>query len=139
MPRLKIVSLAMLLIASMSHPLAAAQTAPAKKTGSFKALPTETAIHIKSMHCKSCAKKIAGKLYAVRGVMRVRTDVKQNLVVITPQPKKKIDAQALWKAVHAAGYQPLKLAGPSGTYLPKKDAKTARRVTSSPRPTNQQR
>lgn len=98
----------------------ASSTPPVKTT--LKIAKTETAIYVGSLHCKSCAKKVARKLYAVKGVVKVRADVKANVVVVTPQRKKQLDAKALWAAAQKAGFQPLKLAGPAGTFEP--DAKT---------------
>jgi copper chaperone CopZ len=109
--------------------IAAAATPAANRTGSDQGKPGQTTIQIRNMHCKSCTKKIAGKLYAVRGVMRVQTNIKKNIAVVTAQPKKKLDVMALWNAIQAAGFEPQKLVGPDGTYLPKKGTKTAQRVT----------
>lgn len=84
----------------------------------FKLAPGQTAVYVKNMHCGGCAKKIARKLYAVKGVVRVETSVKANRAVVTPQAKKKVPAEALWAAVKKAGFHPVKLVGPSGTYTP---------------------
>jgi copper chaperone CopZ len=69
------------------------------------------------MHCPTCAKKIAGKLYRVKGVMKVKTDVKKNLAVVTAQSKKQVDPKAAWTAVRQAGFKPAKLIGPQGTFV----------------------
>ena len=45
--------------------------------------------------------------------MRVRTSVKLDAAVVTPQAKKKLDAAAAWAALQAAGYQPTRLVGPA--------------------------
>ena len=85
------------------------------------ALPEATVIHVKNMHCESCAKKIRRRLFAVSGVVSVKTDVKANVAVIVPQRnvKKQPSPRALWTAVEKAGFQPLKLAGPFGTFTAK--------------------
>ena len=98
-----------------------AESTPAVKT-TLKIAKTDTAIYVGDLHCKSCAKKIARKLYAVKGVVKVRSDVKADVVVVTPQRKKQLNAKALWKAAAKAGFAPLKLVGPTGTFKP--DAKT---------------
>jgi copper chaperone CopZ len=88
-----------------------------------KRAPSETVIYVTKMHCPTCAKKIAGKLYRVKGVMKVKTDVKKNVAIITPQSKKQVDVKAAWAAVHAAGFKPAKLIGPQGTYVAQEKSK----------------
>ena len=77
------------------------------------------AIYVDDMHCKNCAKKIARKLYAVPGVIAVHANVKQNLALITPQQGKDPSRRALWEAIEAAKFKPVKLIGPEGTYKTK--------------------
>ena len=77
---------------------------------------TDTVITVGDMHCKHCAKKIAGRLYTVKGVVKVRTDVKADVAVITPQTKKKLSVKALWTAAQKSGFQPTLLEGPDGKY-----------------------
>ena len=89
----------------------------------------ETAIYVGDMHCGHCAKKIAGKLYAVKGVVKVRTDVKADVAVVTPQKKKKLDPAALWAAAAKSGFPATKLIGPSGTYVLDKESKKMKKVT----------
>ena len=83
------------------------------------ASPQFTAIHVNDMHCSKCAKKIAGKLYAVSGVVEVRASVKDNTAYVIPQQNKLLSPKSLWEAVEAAGFKPLKLAGPSGVFTSK--------------------
>ena len=78
-----------------------------------------TAIVVKDMHCTNCAKKIARKLYSVKGVKGVRAVVKTNTATVTPEKGKQPSPKALWEAVEAAGFKPVKLAGPLGTYKQK--------------------
>ena len=78
-----------------------------------------TTVYVKNMHCETCAKKIAGKLYTVAGVVKVRTNYKKNIAVITPQRSKNPSPKALWEAVEAAKFVPVKIAGPSGTFTKK--------------------
>ncbi len=111
--------------------LAVSQTGAASPTKTkLKIAPTETAIYVKSLHCKTCAKKIARKLYAVKGVTKVRTDLKANLAVVTPQKKKKLDPLALWTAAQASGFPAIKLIGPAGTYLPHPETQAAEKQAS---------
>ena len=78
-----------------------------------------TSIYVDNMHCKTCAKKIARKLYAVPGVVAVHANVGKNLAVVTPQKKKSLSPKALWEAVQAANFKPVKLISPQGTYRQK--------------------
>ena len=86
--------------------------AAVKKT--LKLAPTETAIFVGDMHCSNCAKKVARKLYAVKGVTKVRTDLKIDVAIVTPQQNQKLDAKALWAAAEKSGILPIKLIGPGG-------------------------
>jgi copper chaperone CopZ len=122
-------SLAFLCTAAQSAP--AAEKAPAA-AAEIKLAPHETAIYVGDMHCATCAKKISGKLFRVKGVMKVRTNVKQHVAIVTPQSKKVVDVKAAWKAVQSAGFEPVKLVGPEGTFVsdekskePVKDAESA--------------
>lgn len=89
---------------------------------------TDSVIHVGDLHCKSCAKKIARKLYAVKGVVKVRADVKADVVIVTPQTKKTIEVNALWTAAQKAGFPPVKLVGPTGTFEPDPKTKAPVRV-----------
>jgi copper chaperone CopZ len=93
------------------------QPPTASKAPELKLAPSEVAIYVSDMHCAGCAKKIAGKLYRVKGVVKVRTNLKQNLAIVTPQAKKQIDAKAAWVAVQKAGFKPTKMIGPQGTFV----------------------
>ena len=122
-------SLAFLCTAARSA--SAAEKAPAA-AAEIKLAPHETAIYVGDMHCATCAKKISGKLFRVKGVMKVRTNVKQHVAIVTPQSKKVVDVKAAWKAVQSAGFEPVKLVGPEGTFVsdekskePVKDAASA--------------
>ncbi len=79
-------------------------------------------VRVSDMHCATCAKKIARKLYSVAGVVKVRTDLKKHTAYITPQAQKTPSARALWEAVEKAGFQPVALAGPWGKFAEKPEA-----------------
>jgi copper chaperone CopZ len=96
------------------QPAPAAEKARATEV---KLAPGETAIYVGDMHCAHCAKKISGKLFRVKGVKKVRTNVKQHVAIVTPQAKKNLDVKAAWKAVQSAGFEPTKLVGPEGTFV----------------------
>ena len=80
----------------------------------LKLAPAETAIFVGDMHCANCAKKIARKLYGVKGVVKVRSDIKIDVAIVTPQRNQQLDPQALWAAANASGILPIKLIGPGG-------------------------
>ena len=109
-----------------------AGAAPASKASQaekkLKLAPNQTAIYFKDLHCKHCAKKVARKLFAVKGVVRVQTDLKTDIAIVTPQSKKKLDPVALWKAGQKAGFPVLKLVGPEGSYEPDPKTKGPRRI-----------
>jgi copper chaperone CopZ len=94
----------------------------------LKMAKNETAIYVGDMHCGHCAKKIAGKLYTVKGVLKVRTDVKADVVIVTPQKKKKLDPMALWAAADKSGFPAIKLIGPTGTYTIDAETKKVTKV-----------
>jgi copper chaperone CopZ len=113
-------SLAFLCIGAQA--VLAAEKAPAA-AAEIKLAPHETAIYVGDMHCATCAKKISGKLFRVKGVMKVRTNVKQHVAIVTPQSKKVVDVKAAWKAVQSAGFEPVKLVGPEGTFVSEEKSK----------------
>ncbi len=117
-------TVAVVVILALASPqvLAAGEPVVLAKSVELKLAKNEIAIYVGDMHCSHCAKKIAGKLYRVKGVVKVKTDVKQNLAIVTPQAKKQVDSKAAWAAVRAAGFKPTKLIGPQGTFVA--DAKT---------------
>jgi copper chaperone CopZ len=78
-----------------------------------------TVIEVHNMHCNDCARKIASKLYGVPGVVAVRTNVKANVAIITPQQQRRPSPKALWEAVEKAGFKPVKLVGPEGEFTSK--------------------
>lgn len=77
---------------------------------------TYTTIYVQDMHCADCAKTIAKKLYAVPGVVEVRADVPKNIAYVVPGKEKKLSSKALWDAVVSAGFVPVKMTGPEGTF-----------------------
>jgi copper chaperone CopZ len=78
-----------------------------------------TTIRVTDMHCSACAKKIAGKLYKVSGVLEVRADVKKDLAYVVPQKQKTPSPRALWEAVESAGFKIVKMSGPNGDFKKK--------------------
>ena len=123
-------SLALLSAFLLALPTFAASPQKSSKI-KIKKAPHETVIFVDDLHCKNCAKKMARKLYAVKGVVKVRTDLKADVAIVTPQKKKQLDPLALWKAAKTAGFPAIKLVGPDGTYLPNPETKAAEKQANS--------
>ncbi|MFO0842319.1 MAG: heavy metal-associated domain-containing protein [Gemmataceae bacterium] len=81
--------------------------------------PKDTTITVEEMHCMSCARKMADKLYAVRGVGAVKADVPSARLFVTPKAGEAPSARGLWEAIEKAGYKPKKLESPAGTFTAK--------------------
>lgn len=117
-------ALSLAFLSTGTHSARAAEAVPAAAAApEIKLAPNETAIYVGDMHCATCAKKISGKLFRVKGVMKVRTNVKQHVAIVTPQSKKVVDVKAAWKAVQSAGFEPTKLVGPEGSFTPDEKSK----------------
>ncbi len=95
------------LLAALDGPIAAAANVPA------------ITIRVKDMHCENCAAKIRRGLYAVAGVVNVKTHVKTHVAVVVPQQNRQPSPRAMWEAVEKAGFQVVQLAGPGGTFTEK--------------------
>lgn len=84
-----------------------AGSAPAAKV---KPLPPGVVeIQLVDLHCKTCAKKLARKLYPIPGVLRVKSSLKKDLVTVTLQKKKRVSARVLWDAAIAADLAPVEI------------------------------
>ncbi len=83
---------------------------------------TSQMIHIQvtDMHCVACAKKIAAKVYAVPGVLRVKAKLEAHTAYVVPQQNKAPSLRALWEAVEGAGFEVVKLSTPNGGVYSKK-------------------
>lgn len=84
--------------------------------------PKDSTITVEEMHCMSCARKMADKLYAVPGVGRVKVDVPTARLFVTPKAGAVPSPRALWEAIEKAGYKAKKLEGPGGTFAEKPGA-----------------
>ena len=80
---------------------------------------TTTTINVEKMCCQGCARKVAAKLYEIRGVKKVRADVKKKIVVVEPQRGVVLSPRAVWEAIEKANERPLRLVGPSGKFTKK--------------------
>lgn len=102
---------ALVVVLLLSHNASAADPASAKSLA--------VTISVDGMHCAGCAKKVESKLKAITGVEAVKIDVKTGTVTVSPQAKKELSPRVLWETVEKAGYQPTKIAGPTGTFKEK--------------------
>ena len=80
------------------------------------ATETVTTITIEGMHCVSCAKKLTKTFQAVPNVGAVEVSAETGLATIAPKADEVPSAKLLWEAVEKAGYKPVKLVGPGGTF-----------------------
>jgi len=78
-----------------------------------------TTIRVKDMHCEACAAKIRRGLFAVPGVVNVKTNVKAHMAVVSPQQNRQPSPRAMWEAVEKAGFEVTQLAGPAGIFTEK--------------------
>ena len=99
-------------VAAFSVPAAAQESASAavKVAEEMKPLPPgRVEIRVGDLHCKTCAKKVARKLYAVKGVRKVTSSLKDDLVVALLPADKPVSPEQLWQAVEAGGVKPVEL------------------------------
>ena len=103
------------------HFLGALAGAALLQSGSsaFAATAEPTTVYVEDLHCENCARKVAGKLFSVKGVVKVQANVDKKLFLITPQAGKTISPRGVWDAVIAGEAAPVKLVGPSGTFKSK--------------------
>ena len=81
--------------------------------------PAITTIAIKGMHCQGCASKVAARLKEVPGVANANVDAMQGMAIVHPGGRKPPSPRAQWEAVELAGFKPVQLAGPYGTFTSK--------------------
>jgi hypothetical protein len=118
--------------ASAQAPTLPEEAATASAMKALKVRDGETVIFVDDLHCATYAKKVTSRLFKIKGVMRVRTSIKLDAAVITPQAKKPFDAAGGWAALQAAGYQPTQLIGPEGVFVPHEETKEPLKVAEAP-------
>jgi copper chaperone CopZ len=95
----------MLLKALLAVAALAATTADPSPT-----LPTGVVeVSVDEIHCAGCAKKLARKLYAVKGVQKVESDLKKAVVTVRMAKGVSVSPAPLWRAVEAGGAKPIEL------------------------------
>ncbi|MCA9134818.1 MAG: cation transporter [Planctomycetales bacterium] len=77
------------------------------------------AIYVKDMHCGGCANKISSKLYTVKGVAKVTTDLNKHVAVVYPSQQQNPSLKSLWEAVEAVQFEPVKLVANKQVYTKK--------------------
>ena len=79
-----------------------------------------TTIVIKGMHCQGCVKKVVAQLQKVPGVAAANADAKRGLAAAAPIEAQRLPSpRAQWEAIEKAGFTPVALYGPFGTFKQK--------------------
>ncbi len=78
-----------------------------------------TTIKVQGMHCVSCARKVSGQVQAVPEAGRVDVNPTTGLATIMPRTQAAPSPRLLWEAVERAGYKPVEIIGPYGTFQQK--------------------
>jgi copper chaperone CopZ len=76
-------------------------------------------VYVQDMHCQHCAKKIASKLYTLKGVRSVTTNVQSHVALITPATGQQVSAKKIWEALEAIKFTPVKMVTPAGVFAKK--------------------
>ena len=74
-----------------------------------KLAPGVVVVEVEDMHCATCAKKVARKLYAVKGVKRVSTSLEKDTVTVRVPTDRPVGVVRIWSAVAAGGVKPVEL------------------------------
>lgn len=85
----------------------------------YSADPPVTTISVKGMQCAACASHVSEHLQAIPGVAKAQADAAKAVAVITAKGNANPSPRALWEAVEKAGYTPVKIVGPGGTFTSK--------------------
>ncbi len=81
--------------------------------------PDYFAVYVADMHCAHCAKKVSSKLYTVKGVIKVQTNLDKHVAVVVPAPGKELSPRLLWEAVEAVKLKPVKIVTAKQTFTTK--------------------
>lgn len=92
-----------------------AATVSANTLQQQKQIPVRT-LFVKNLHCEGCAKRLRASVYKVEGVLKVQTNVKNGIALITPTNGGSPSAKALWEAAETQKFNVAKLVTPAGTY-----------------------
>jgi len=98
-------ALAVLITCVVTAPVLAQQ--PIGETA--RLAPGVVVVAVEDMHCATCAKKVARKLYAVKGVKRVAPSLEKDTVTIHVPADQSVAVVRIWSAVAASGVKPVEL------------------------------
>lgn len=73
-------------------------------------------INVEGMHCIVCVRKVTGHLQAIPEAGPVKVDVESGQVTVPARGQTAPSPRSLWEAVERAGYKPVQLIGPYGTF-----------------------
>ncbi len=97
--------LVVLFVCAVAAPVLAQQPMAQTK----KLAPGVVIVAVEDMHCATCAKKVARKLYAVKGVKRVAPSLEKDLVTVHVPADRPVAVVTIWSAVAASGIKPVEL------------------------------
>ena len=101
--------LAVLLVGLVVAPVQAQQPVEAPAQEPAKLAPGIVVVAVEDMHCATCAKKVARKLYALKGVKRVSPSLEKDTVTIHVPADQSVTVVRIWSAVAAGGVKPVEL------------------------------
>ncbi|MHB8861912.1 MAG: heavy-metal-associated domain-containing protein [Pirellulaceae bacterium] len=78
-----------------------------------------TVVTIEGEVCGGCVKKVKAALADMRGIAKIEGDPKAKTITIVPAAQVSLSPRAVWEAIEKAGKNPVKLAGPHGTFTAK--------------------
>ena len=70
-------------------------------------------IHVADMHCAGCCKKVSSKLYTIKNVIKVQTNLQKHLAIVVAKPGAKMSPRQLWEAIEQVKMKPTKLVMPN--------------------------
>jgi copper chaperone CopZ len=97
--------LAVLLVCAIASPVLAQQPVGEPT----RLAPGIVVVAVEDMHCATCAKKVARKLYAVKGVKRVAPSLEKDVVTVHVPADQPVAVVTIWSAVAASGVKPVEL------------------------------
>lgn len=77
-----------------------------------------TVVTVKKL-CPSCGKKIVQRLSEMPHVAEASMNVDERTILVRCKPSGTVSPRAVWETVERGGEQPVRLAGPSGTFTTK--------------------
>lgn len=81
--------------------------------------PIEATVITTKKMCPTCARKIAEKLRKLDGAAEARADLESKSFVVLAIAGRELSPRVLWETVESGGEQPIRLTGPSGTFVAK--------------------